>query len=93
MSQQNFEQGRHFPAAPAQLNLIANPVAAALSPDGATQGLPPGSFIITGGMYGSGQERILVHTGGLPSAPPPVSQPQQLSPVFILPPVKFKFNR
>ena len=55
---------------PPPTNLIANPM-----------GLPEGSFIITGGMYGSGQERILVHTGGLPSAP----QPPQLSPVFILP--------
>ena len=73
---------------PAQLNLIANPMDAA-----ASSGLPAGNFIITGGMYGSGQERILVHTGGLPSAPPSVSAPtgctaapQQLSPVFILPP-------
>ena len=70
-----------------QLNVISNPVAAALSEAGA---LPSGSFIITGGMYGSNQERILIHTGGLPSAPPSTSthqsQRQQLSPVFILPP-------
>ena len=68
-----------------QLNVITNPVATALSESGA---LPSGSFIITGGMYGSNQERILIHTGGLPSAPPSASQPQrqQLSPVFILPP-------
>lgn len=55
-----------------EANLITNPL-----------DLPQGSFIITGGMYGSGQERILVHTGGLPTAPP---SSQQLSPVFILPP-------
>ena len=68
-----------------QPNVINNPVATALSESGA---LPSGSFIITGGMYGSNQERILIHTGGLPSAPPSASQPQrqQLSPVFILPP-------
>ena len=79
-----------------QLNVISNPVAAALSEAGT---LPSGSFIITGGMYGSNHERILIHTGGLPSAPPsttsshqtppPPLQPQQrqqLSPVFILPP-------
>ena len=61
-------------------NLIANPMASGLH--------QAGSFIITGGMYGSGQERILVHTGGIPSAPPPNSNNQapQLSPVFILPP-------
>lgn len=68
-----------------RFNLIANPMANAQQ---GQQGNPaPGSFIITGGMYGSGQERILVHTGGLPSAPPSAHQPQQqLSPVFILPP-------
>ena len=82
--------GRGSSANP-QLNVITNPVAAALSEAGT---LPSGSFIITGGMYGSNHERILIHTGGLPSAPPstshqpppPPEQRQQLSPVFILPP-------
>ncbi len=59
-------------------HLIANPVA------NLAEALPHGSYIITGGMYGSGQERIIVHTGGVPSAPP--SSQQQLSPVFFMPP-------
>ena len=59
-------------------HLIANPVA------NLAEALPQGSYIITGGMYGSGQERIIVHTGGVPSAPP--SSQQQLSPVFFMPP-------
>ena len=65
----------------ASSHLIANPVA------NLAEALPHGSYIITGGMYGSAQERIIVHTGGLPSAPaPPPPSQQQLSPVFFMPP-------
>ena len=69
------------PSSGASSHLIANPVA------NLAEALPQGSYIITGGMYGSAQERIIVHTGGLPSAPaPPPSTQPQLSPVFFMPP-------
>ena len=70
--------GKHPPTTGSSGHLITNPVA------NLAEALPQGSYIITGGMYGSGQERIIVHTGGVPSAPP--SSQQQLSPVFFMPP-------
>ena len=42
------------------------------------------SIIIARGFNGTGQERIVLHPSGPPSAPPP--QGHQLSPVFVMPP-------
>ena len=43
-----------------------------------------GSIIIARGFNDTGQERIVLHPGGPPSAPPPHGH--QLSPVFVMPP-------